>query len=306
MIDKPTIIITSLGRTGTKFFAKFFQEVIPTSTSIHEPDVFTIGNLDNKHEKIEHLVVQIGQAGLFNLFRKLLGRWSLVSLSDSRLRGASARKIEKSFFRQRQKFINSRPGRVYIESSFGYYGLIDILSNVFEQHRVAFIIRDGRDWVRSWMSWGIRIGVPGAVYGKSRAKEIIGHSWPTAKELRGDEYQSKWDFMSAFEKFCWAWDRLNSYALKTMQENPNAKIFRFEDIFKSNNRYENLKKMVNFVTDMPGVGSADFRQLDGWLDYQIHKSGGKFPAWSGWTSQQKQQFTDICGSLMDELGYEIN
>jgi hypothetical protein len=94
--------------------------------------------------------------------------------------------------------------------------------------------------------------------------------------------------------------------LDTVQENPTARVFRFEDIFKSENRYQHLAELVNFATDMPRVDPVPAQALAGWLDRRIHKSSGDFPAWSEWSEQHKQQFVEICGPLMEELGYELN
>jgi hypothetical protein len=112
--------------------------------------------------------------------------------------------------------------------------------------------------------------------------------------------------MSRFEKICWAWVRLNEYALGTIEENPNARAFRFEDIFKSRDRYQHLATLVDFATDLPGIEPVPSQALDGWLDRKIHGSSGEFPAWPNWSAQQKEQFIQICGPLMESLDYDID
>ncbi len=83
MIDKPSIIITSLGRTGTKFFADFFADIIPESTSLHEPDIFNFSL--KKGKGLKYLNKQLRESDFKNLIlKKALGKWSLVSLSDKR------------------------------------------------------------------------------------------------------------------------------------------------------------------------------------------------------------------------------
>jgi len=256
-------------------------------------------------KQIKEVFRQLRIVGAKNLlFRKALGRWSLVQLSDARLRGdLSFEQAVQRLLQQRREFIHSRSGSVYIESNLGYYGLIDILPKVYERHRVAYIIRDGREWVRSWMAWGEMQGKPGGIYGKSKIENLLGHRWPTALEIDDDPYHIRWNSMSAFEKLCWAWVRLNAYALKTIPKNPNARVFRFEDIFESENRYQHLEDLVQYVTTIPGVEPIASRSLDGWLDRRVQKSGDHFPSWSEWTSEQKEQFRGICGSLMEQLGY---
>ena len=88
MIDKPSIVITSLGRTGTKFFQELFADIIPDATSLHEPDYLNFGQYHGISERFRQLVRQMQESGFSNLIiRKALGKWSLITISDARLRG---------------------------------------------------------------------------------------------------------------------------------------------------------------------------------------------------------------------------
>lgn len=301
MIEKPTIIITSLGRTGTLFFTALFKEIIPDGTSLHEPDYLNFGQYRGTRERIRQVIRQLHESGVSNLIVKkyLLGRWNLLKLSDARLR----RKLGydeavQQVLSQRRGFVHSRKGSVYIESSAAYRGLVDVLKDVYQHHRAIYIIRDGRDWVQSMINFSI-------LYNHGRIRGLVHHPGPTPMDIENDPYQSKWKTMSRFEKLCWAWVRLNSYALGTVQQNPNARIFRFEDIFKSKNKYQHLEDLVRFATSLPGVESGVSFSLEGWLDRKIHKSIVKFPAWPEWSLEHKQQFRAICTPLMTELDYEI-
>jgi hypothetical protein len=273
-------------------------------TSLHEPDVLNISQYHGARKRLVEIVKQTRESSIYNLFfRKLLGRWSLIELSDARFRGEiSSSEAARQVRLQRKRFIDSRSGSVYVESSIAYYGLIDILKEAYEYHKAVYIIRDGRDWVRSWMSWSDGAGI----YDKSRIRSLVAHTWPTAPDIKDNAYAARWQSMSRFGRLCWGWSRLNQYTLGTIQQNPDAKVFLFEDIFKSKNRYQNLTELVDFVTDMPGVDPVPTKGLDGWVDRKIHKSSKDFPAWPEWSVQQKQQFVEICGPLMEELGYELN
>jgi hypothetical protein len=84
LITKPTIIITSLGRTGTKFFQLLFEEIVPDSTSLHEPDYLNFGQYRGWGERIRQVVRQLRESGVSNLVvRKSLGKWSLISGESS-------------------------------------------------------------------------------------------------------------------------------------------------------------------------------------------------------------------------------
>ena len=79
MIEKPSIIVTSIGRTGTKFFAGLFDNIIPEATSLHEPDIFNFSL--KKGKGIEYLKKQIKESDFKNLIlKKALGKWSLVQI----------------------------------------------------------------------------------------------------------------------------------------------------------------------------------------------------------------------------------
>jgi hypothetical protein len=301
MIKKPTIIITSLGRTGTKFFADLFRDVIPDCTSLHEPDVFNFFQYRSPSERISEVVKQLRESGIFNMtVRKALGTWSLIRLSDARIRGElSHGEALRRVLCQRTKFVHSRSGSIYIESSAAYYGLVDVLKDAFQYHRIVYIVRDGRHWVRSWMNWG-------GLYDMGRFRSLIAHNWPRASEIGGDPYEKKWNTMSRFEKVCWAWARLNNYALGTLKTNPYARLFLFEDIFESRDRQKHLEDLLHFVTTLLQTAPAFSAPVGDWLERKTHKSDGFFPSWKEWSRAHKEQFRMICGPLMSKLGYEIN
>jgi hypothetical protein len=305
VIRKPTIIVTSLGRTGTRFFSALFQHILPDCTSLHEPDVFPVVFPHQRagagyRTTLQRMGEKAQEVGIANLvFRKALGKWSLVELSDARVCGKLGHlEATERLLSQRRSFVASRKGLIYVESNLGYYGLIDVLNDVYEEHKVAYLVRDGREWVRSAMNWG-------ELYSKGRIRSLIAHTWPTALEIDGDPYQFRWDSMSSFERLCWAWARLNGYALETIGLNPHAKVFRFEELFESEDRYEQLAGLVEFATTFPCGALDAMGPLDGWLDRRINASSAGFPAWEAWSAEQKRQFGAICGELMGKLGYEF-
>jgi hypothetical protein len=153
MIEKPSILITSLGRTGTQFFSLLFKDVVPDCDSFHEPDIVQFAGITNR---IDSFIRRVKDAGIYNMvFLKLLGKWSLIKLSDHRIKGELDNvKASQDLHQQRVKFVQSKKGKVYIEASVGYYGLLDIMPKVFSQHKAIYIVRDGREWVRSTLNWG--------------------------------------------------------------------------------------------------------------------------------------------------------
>jgi len=296
MIEKPSIVVTSIGRTGTEFFAKLFAEIIPNCTSLHEPDIIKFSGIDNN---FTHFNEHIQRAGIWRtVVLKAFGKWTIARLSDSKFKGTlSAPEAAIHLQSQRSKFISQMPGSVYIESNLGYYGLLDVIPLVFKDHRTIYIVRDGRDWVRSMMNWG-------EVYGKRGIRKLFAHKWPAAKDIK-DEYADQWDGLSRFEQLCWAWSRLNEYAFNTIPDSQHARIFKFEDIFLTENKHQYFNDLVSFAGSIPGIMSGSLRSTDGWLGQKIHQSSNKFPGWEQWTKEQKQKFEEICGRQMEKFGYTI-
>ena len=295
MIDKPAIIVTSLGRTGTKFFSLLFKEIIPDCNSFHEPDIVQYFGTKNR---IQPFITRLKDAGVYNMvFLKLLGRWGLIRLSDARLRGdISEDDAIKEVLKQRTNFVSSKPGSIYVESNAGYYGLLSILNGVYTHHRAIYIIRDGRDWVSSAMKVK-------ELYAKRGIRGIFAHNMPTASEFQADPLYLRWKSRSRFEKLCWAWAKLNGYALDSIAQNPNARMFYFEQIFSDESGYRVLNDLVTFATLLPSINKERLGKTDGWLDHKIHGSSNEYTGWENWTLEQKIQFEQICGPLMKKLGY---
>jgi hypothetical protein len=110
--------------------------------------------------------------------------------------------------------------------------------------------------------------------------------------------------MSRFERLCWAWAKLNGYALATIGRNPDASLFRFEDIFESEERYQNLACLVAFASEVLDTRLTS-EGLEGWLDTRINVGPNASSAWEDWSLEHKQAFDRICGALMEKLGYEF-
>ena len=298
IIQKPSILITSLGRTGTEFFAKFFMAILPDVTSIHEPDIFQNTGVEGKWG---NYFKQVRRAGVWQMVvLKALGKWTLVKLSDDKfLNRLSPERAVQELRAQREAFIHRQKGSIYVEANIGYYGLLDITPRVFQDHKAIFVVRDGREWVRSHMNWG-------EFYGKKGLRKMISHNWPSANAVLHDPYAERWHTLSRFEKLCWAWTRLNEYALHTLSSNPNVRVFQFEEIFSRERKYQTLNNLVAFTTSQEGIDPTRIGSTAGWLDRRSHQGPQDFPAWEAWTHKQKHHFERLCGPLMEKLGYRLN
>lgn len=303
-ITKPSIVITSLGRTGTRFFSFFFRELFVDVTSLHEPDILNFSPKLSKGFAL--LRDQITEAGFWNIIvRRIFQQWNLAILSDKRMIGTvNTYQAVEMLKKQRRDFVLSRPGKIYVESSVGFYGLVDLLLYVFERHRVIFLLRDGREWVRSVMEWGDE---GKGMYSKGKLRSLIAHRWPTADDFPGDPYFGQWSTMDRFERVCWAWSKLNEFALQCVSKNPNVLVLRFEDVF--NPEADGLRELVRFMLDIlkKEEQSRLIRNInyDNMLGKKIHSSAHVFPGYEEWTESQKMIFWKHCGQLMQAYYPEV-
>ena len=110
--------------------------------------------------------------------------------------------------------------------------------------------------------------------------------------------------MSRFERLCWAWWRLNEYALNTLCANPNARLFRFEDLFDPETRTDKLEEMLEFCAEVSPKVDLVTDGIEQFFQRKVHASNGSVPAWDEWAAPQREQFETLCGPLMAELNYQ--
>src|SRR5258705_12367794 len=153
MIEKPTILVTSIGRTGTEFFSRFFANIIPDCTSLHEPNTIVITtHIENR---LEQYVQQVRRAGIWRMvFLKAFGKWNLTKLSDSRFLGnLSYRQASSNLRDQRMGFISKKPSSIYVEAYHGYYALLHVIPDVFKHQWVISVVRDDLAWSLTMIHW---------------------------------------------------------------------------------------------------------------------------------------------------------
>ena len=308
MINKPSIIISSLGRTGTTFFQNFFTNNFPNISAFHEPASIRYNSL----KFFEEIKFNIINFGFYNSFiKKTLGKWGLLNLSKKRiLNKINNEKAILQILNERKKFIEKQNAKypegknVYLESNYHYYGLLDILPFVFKNLRIIFIIRDPRNWIRSNINFKL-------FYHFSDTNMYLGNRL-NAKMFQNDPYQKKWKSFSQFEKLAWAWNKQNSFAIESLEkiqnvpkiENKNIyKIFKFEDLFSDKND-EEFKNLINFINELNPEKKESYKKYKNSIHKKIHQPKNyKFPKWQKWTSEEAQIVEKHCGDLMRKFGY---
>jgi hypothetical protein len=297
MIEKPTIIITSLGRTGTTFFTAFFRNNFKNAASLHEP-----GRIDIKNFKIKKILETVKTYGFTrSVLKKIIGRWDITYLSNQRLASKiTPERAAEKLYTVRKNFINNFQKNLYIESSYHYYGLLDILPLAFKDHKVAYIVRDPRNWVRSWMNLKV-------LYHRTDIRYLLGDR-PTPKMVNDKNYSTLWKKMDQFERLCWAWSYINNYAVKSLKNNPDAKLYFFEDLFISNDKVKNLYELIKFTTNFKSIKIKIPKNIELTIKNSLGEKinepqAHNFPKWNEWKPEQAQKLHKICGPLMQEFDY---
>ncbi|MDZ7721311.1 MAG: sulfotransferase [candidate division KSB1 bacterium] len=243
------VFIVSTGRTGTMFFAKFFN-LFPAVQSLHEP---CPDFLD--------LALDYAQ-----------GRVSFES---------AAREIEKHR-RVRCREHKRRNLDLYIESNNRYFSLLKPLRHVFPDAKIIYIVRDGRDYVRSGIS------------------RIWYKTTDTSPRLRADmfpsdPYYAQWDQMDRFAKIAWRWQKKDGFIHRDFQDLDNTLKVKFEDIFHDPER-KGLYEITRFI----GITDEQTRHyLNKMGNRKVNtKSQKAIPRWSDWDDHMKRVFDEIAADHM--------
>ena len=293
VIDKPCIFITSTGRTGTQFFGQKMSRMIDGCTSIHEADLVWLRRPREWYGKLRRFGLcrmTVGRLTPYHSLRTLANARQTNRISDS-----EAVDCLKAL---RLEVIRTCQRRVFCEANAQYGAVVDLLEHAFPNSRTLYVVRDPRDWVRSFMN--IRAGF----YSPFEIRRWIPKGRLKASQFASDPYANQWRKMSRFERLCWAWNQENSHAIRCAAKTDNARVCRFEDLFHGQQREEAFRKMLEFVTEFPDGFRARWTFDPSILSQKVHsKSAGPFPKWTEWQQMYVNQVHEHCGELMQQFGY---
>lgn len=271
------------------------SKMIDDCCSLHEPGTPWIS-------KANKWFAQIRKFGLYHMtFGQLKASHSMFKLSAERIRGnLKDELIKKNIINMRQKLIKETKSKIYVESSGHIYGLLDILDELFENSKFIFIIRDPRDWIRSALNTYEYI-----LYGPLDLK--FAELSIKASDLPEDDYYDSWDKMTLFEKYCWYYNKLNSYVIKKMESKKNFKIFRFEDLFSEKTRDQSFKEMLHFAASHSNSFQREINYRSELMNRKVHSNSNKkkIVHWHDWESSKAVLLEKHCRSWMDRFDYGL-
>lgn len=156
----------------------------------------------------------------------------------------------------------------------------------YEKFKVIHLIRDPRDFVRSFMNWKNR-----KLSGKI-AHHLIPYWMPKPKN---QPIKNIW--MSKFEHYCWTWKIKNELFLNNFKGAKNYHLVRFEDMTTDD---AVLIELLNKLFD-GNITKDEFE-----INNSIQKNSTvnkDFPHWKEWDIEMCQKLHAICGDLMKEFNY---
>ncbi len=218
-------------------------------------------------------------------------------------------KAEKVLKEAKEKRIKETTGRgiIYGDKNPNYLPFIPHLELLW-QPKFIFIVRDGREVVRSLMDWH-EIS-EGNIFGMSEDEEgstitSPKEDWWDYSRLRpnpGEPYSGQWKTLSRFEKCSWYWNKFNllmlDYASKLDKER-----WRLININKTT--AEDFEEIFDFL----GLRGFNIDKIDTMLNTSINSAtdrGGiskEFPRWDNWSEEQTKIFDKHSGDLMKRLGF---
>ena len=288
--SKYLVFVVSAGRTGTTFLGEVLSGIIHGAFSVHEPDV--LGRIDKAW------VERIRTFGLYHMvIGRLLGLTGIRNLSLDYLSGKIRRcDAIDHLHRQRDRYYGSISADYIVESYTQWFGLLPLLPDAFDNHKVVGLIRDPRTWAVSIMNHGTRFGHRDWI-----TKLGLRHLDPT---MIGDtDFVDRWPVMSSFEKICWHWQAISTLVHEHVRSSSDARLFRYEDLFRADNRVDHFTDMLNFITSFPSR-EFPYELSDEVLSTPVNASRqGGHSDWRSWDRQQALQLQRVCGPLMEQFGY---
>jgi hypothetical protein len=251
------VFLVSTGRTGTKFFSRLFSRHASGVAAYHTSQftrlINVLGNFYALHQGTRFLVK---------------GLWKFLKFGK----------------------ICSSPKR-YIECNPYYYGIVDIILEMFPHSKIICVVRSPKTFVISHLRWE-----------KQRWQSIIANRcvpfWqPTSygNQLMG----FRWDIYQRVSFYSEVWARKNETITRSLPGDGRSVILRFEDVFDPKNGAQLLNDLME------------------WLDIRISKpitpetigtkmnrSGGTPAQW--WDERCSSIMRQFCSSLMREYGYDTH
>ena len=246
------IFITGVGRSGTHFLAKLFEQ----ENQINAYHLDEVGN---------------AVADSFLMYAK----WHNLHIDY------------EGFFRSRNFLIHSaqRRGKVYLESNPYLVLFAKELLEYYPKARIIHVVRNARDVVLSHLNKGWYENYSPAIGGDGKAPfyqyqiKQANHFFGRIFPVKSEEFEL-WSKMTQVGKISWMWATLNNYladSLKVDQRRINLFIDQFD-----HNAYLSLGSSLGLKIDLTA---------EGFTEIKADKPGKtQFKKVAGWDIREEQGF----------------
>jgi hypothetical protein len=186
----------------------------------------------------------------------------------------------------------------------------------FLRCRFVWIVRDGRDVATSLMNWHTEAF--GNIYRECAIDDPLSHQARAAlgqvpppldtadyarpRPQAGDPWHERWPALSRFQMVSWYWSFINRLFASQLRQIPDDAWMKVDYTHISVDRVGELFEFLGLEGfDPPRVAGMLARRINSLEDR--FQTRGRFPPWPAWSQEQRQQFDDIAGAAMQELGY---
>lgn len=286
--DKDLVFVVSGGRTGTRFLGEKISSAIDWSFSEHEPDLIYLRDLRSRK--------RLRDLGLWNgIVGKLTGHAGIRSIGTLRLKGRISRPsaIDR-IIKIRAAYHKNIDQPLIIESNSQWHLACDQISEIWPKAKIAIIIRDPRTWIRSWLNKGTR-------WSFTDLPRWVPPGRLTPRSTGDDQWKHKWRKFGIFGRLAWEWRFVYSRLDEHAQNNQNAQVFRFEDLFAHGDQSQ-INNLLLFCAQHEQK-TYQVKIPSQFTSRRINESKGPEMDWNRWSDERCRLVNELCGPLMQKYGY---
>lgn len=183
-------------------------------------------------------------------------------------------------------------GQNYGDKNVNYVPFIPYIDE-----KIVFLIRDGRDVVRSLMNWDSQFH---SIYSEwKRSNPTLG-DYCRPRPLPDDPYYTSWAGMDLFGMCCWYWKEWNRLGLDLLKEKPKDQYYIVNmDTLDMNG----VKELFEFL----GLKGYNRKRIEPILHGKINSLQDRFdkqnifPTYEDWGHRAKATFWNIAGNVWERI-----
>lgn len=292
LLNKPTVLIASAGRTGTKFLGTQLGRLVDDAFSVHEPDAIHFFDWRDDLHRVRMLGVRETVLGKFT------GRGGTRNLSLRLLSGKIAfQEAGRRLAKSRVKLHQAVKQNLIIESYGTLLGLFSAAPYAYLHWKGVGVVREPTSWIRSWE------GHHRTKYGKGDWVQRLGLGRLSPKHLPTDNAARFWEEMTTRERLAWYWGFSTRLLLQAQRDEDFVRVFKFENLFADT---AGMIELLEFCTKFSSRTFA-YRNPKSLMAQKVNQSISRgVPDWRSWNDREKYAVELFCSQGMQELGYECS